>query len=87
MSLPSPPKKLRVYKPLTGVKSISNESTLKRFMTKSITLTINDLDLDFDITVVPMRTHVYQGVTHKFDYSKPKDQYVNDFYKNYYEFQ
>jgi len=32
-----------------------------------------------------MRTHVYQGVTHKFDYTKPKEQYVKDFYKNYYD--
>lgn len=85
MSLKLPPKNPRVYKPRTDVKSISNESKLKRFMTKNITLTIKDLDLDFDITVVPMRTHVYQGVTHKFDYSKPKDQYVKDFYKNYYD--
>ena len=85
MSLPLPPKTPRVYKPLSDLKSISNESTLKRFMTKSITLTIKGSDLDFDITVVPMRTHVYQGVTHKFDYTKPKDQYVKDFYKNYYD--
>ena len=78
-------KKPRIVKTYTDVKSISNERTLKRFMTKSITLTINDSDLDFDITVVPMRTHVYQGVTHTFDYTKPKDQYVKDFYKNYYD--
>jgi len=42
-------------------------------MTKNITIAIkDDLDLDFDITVVPNRTHVYQGVTHTFDYSKAK---------------
>jgi len=63
MSLPLPPKKMRVPR-RSEVKSISNQSRLKTFMTKNITIAIkDDLDVDFDITVVPNRTHVYQGVT------------------------
>lgn len=42
MSLKLPAKKPRIVKTYTDVKSISNESTLKRFMTKGITLTIKD---------------------------------------------
>ena len=83
MSLPLPPKKRnKLYNQQTDIKSISNKSKIKLFMTKNIT--IKDLDLYFDITIVPNKTYVYQGVTYTFDYSKPKDKYVKDFYKNYY---
>jgi hypothetical protein len=79
-------RRVKTDKARTDLQSISNESKLRTFMTKNITIAIKDgLELDFDITVVPKRTHVYQGVTHKFDYSKPKEVYVRDFYKNYYD--
>ena len=90
MSLPLPSKKRnyrfnKSYTKQTDLKSISNQSMLKPFMTMTKNITIKDLDLNFDITIVPNRTYVYQGVTHIFDYSKPKDEYVKDFYKNYYD--
>lgn len=90
MSLPLPLKKrnnrvVKSYGKQTDVNSISNQSMFKSFMTKNITIKDLNLDLNFDITVVPNRTYVYQGVTHIFDYSKPKDEYVNDYYKNYYD--
>jgi len=62
MSLNLPAKTPRVYKPRTDLKSISNESKLKRFMTKNITLTIKDLDLDFDITLFQCEPTYIKGL-------------------------
>jgi hypothetical protein len=80
MSLNLPAKKSRVFKtynPLTDFKSITNSKKLKDFMKKNI----NIEDYDFDITIVPNRTKVYQGVNYVFDYSKSKEEYVKEFYR------
>jgi len=80
MSLNLPAKKLRVfntYNPLTDLRSITNSKKLKDFMKKNININ----DLDFDITIVPNRTNVYQGVDYVFDYSKSKEEYVKEFYR------
>lgn len=80
MSLNLPAKKSRVFKTynsLTELRSITNSKKLKDFMKKNI----NIEDYDFDITIVPNRTNVYQGVNYVFDYSKSKEEYVKEFYR------
>lgn len=80
MSLNLPAKKSRVFKtynPLTELRTITNSKKLKDFMKKNI----NIEDYDFDITIVPNRTNVYQGVDYVFDYSKSKEEYVKEFYR------
>ena len=89
MSLDLPAKKGRVFKTFNTLtaelRSISNSKKLKSFMKKKINIEKEkydfDEEFDFDITIVPKRTHVYQGVDYVFDYSKSKDKYVEEFYR------
>jgi hypothetical protein len=60
--------------PLSGSpKSIDNISDFKKFMVKPT-------DIGLNITVVPQRTYVYQGVDYKFKWHLGKEKYMEDFY-------
>jgi hypothetical protein len=64
------------YKTTTSIKSITNISSFKKFMIKNDNTGLN-------ITIVPQRTHLYQGVSFEFDLSIPSSKKIQEFY-NYY---
>ena len=66
-------KKFKTYSVSADLSSISNDSVFKKFMVKQH-------ESDLNITVVPQRSHMYQGVDFEFDFTKPKEDYAKDFY-------
>jgi hypothetical protein len=63
------------YNTAASIKSITNVSSFKHFMVKQDKSGLN-------ITIVPQRTHFYQGVSFDFDSLSP-DQHIQEFYNHY----
>lgn len=63
----------RKIKSLTSLKSIDDKNKFRKFMVKEDKSGLN-------ITIIPQRTYVYQGVNYDFKLNLTKEEYMNDFY-------
>lgn len=63
----------RKIKSLTSLKSIDDKSKFRKYMVKEDKNGVN-------ITIIPQRTYVYQGVNYEFKPNLTKEEYMNDIY-------